>query len=176
MVIRAALSIPPGTTDDLFPFVHRAFETIGLAKRSGSAHEARQLGLLRECDQISVHPRRHLYDARERVLSLARAGYTPPSRDTLTQPLIPVLGESGLARFQLELHLLHRSGHISEHDLTIGTRLAEILCGGRLPGKPKVSEQYLLDLEREAFASLCGLRKTQERIQHTLSTGRPLRN
>jgi 3-hydroxyacyl-CoA dehydrogenase len=176
MVIRSVEALPPGATTDLYPFVHRAFETIGLAKRSASAHEARELGLLRDRDGISIHPRRHLHDARERVLAMARAGYATPSRQAITEPTIPVLGENGLARFQLELHLLHRSGQISEHDVVIGTRLAEILCGGRLPGRPLVSEQHLLDLEREAFVSLCGLRKTQERIQHTLSTGRPLRN
>lgn len=176
MVIRAAEAIPPGTTADLFPFVHRAFETIGLAKRSTSAHEARRFGLMRDRDGISIHPRRHLHDARERVLVMIEQGYTPPRRETIHEPTIPVLGESGVARFQLELHLLHRAGQISEHDVTIGTKLAEILCGGRLPGHPRVSEQYLLDLEREAFVSLCGYRKTQERIQHVLNTGRPLRN
>jgi 3-hydroxyacyl-CoA dehydrogenase len=174
--MRAAESAPPGSNFDLFPFIRRAFETIGLAKRSTSAHEARLFGLLRATDGISAHPRRHLHDARERVLAMARAGYAPPPPAAITQPTIPVLGESGFARLQLELYLLHRSGNISEHDLTIGTRLAEILCGGRLPGRPTVSEQYLLDLEREAFVSLCGIRKTQERIQHTLNTGRPLRN
>jgi 3-hydroxyacyl-CoA dehydrogenase len=163
-------------TTDLYPFVHRAFETIGRAQTSSSAPEARAMGLLRDRDGISVHPRRHLHDARERVRQMADQGYAPPRRDAIHEPTIPVLGESGLARFQLELHLLHRAGHLSEHDVKIGTKLAEILCGGRLSGHPRVSEQYLLDLEREAFVSLCGERKTQERIQHTLNTGRPLRN
>jgi 3-hydroxyacyl-CoA dehydrogenase len=176
MVIRSLELVPPGVTTDPYPFLHRAFETIGLAKRSGSAHEARAFGLMRDRDAISIHPRRHLHDARERVLELVAAGYTPPRREAIHEATIPVLGESGVARFQMELHQLERGGRISEHDAIIGTKLAEILCGGRLPGHPRVSEQYLLDLEREAFVSLCGMRKTQERIQHTLSTGRPLRN
>jgi 3-hydroxyacyl-CoA dehydrogenase len=176
MLIRSLEQVPPGVTTDLYPFVHRAFETIGRAQTSSSAPEARAMGLLRDRDGISVHPRRHLHDARERVRQMADQGYAPPRRDAIHEPTIPVLGESGLARFQLELHLLHRAGHLSEHDVKIGTKLAEILCGGRLSGHPRVSEQYLLDLEREAFVSLCGERKTQERIQHTLNTGRPLRN
>jgi 3-hydroxyacyl-CoA dehydrogenase len=176
MLIRSLECVPPGVTTDLYPFVHRAFETIGLAKTSGSAPEARVLGLLRESDGISVNPRRHLHDARERVRQMVDQGYAPPRREAIAEPTIPVLGESGLARFQLELHLLRQAGHLSEHDAKIGAKLAEILCGGRLSGHPRVSEQYLLDLEREAFVSLCGERKTQERIQHTLNTGKPLRN
>jgi len=176
MLLRSLEGVPPGVTTDLYPFVHRAFETIGLAKSSTSAAEARVLGLLRESDGISVHPRRHLHDARERVRQSVDQGYAPPRREAIHEPTIPVLGESGLARFQLELHLMRQAGYLSEHDAKIGAKLAEILCGGRLSGHPRVSEQYLLDLEREAFVSLCGERKTQERIQHTLNTGKPLRN
>jgi 3-hydroxyacyl-CoA dehydrogenase len=176
MLLRSLEGVPPGVTTDLYPFVHRAFETIGLAKSSTSAAEARVLGLLRESDGISVHPRRHLHDARERVRQSVDQGYAPPRREAIHEPTIPVLGESGLARFQLELHLMRQAGYLSEHDAKIGAKLAEILCGGRLSGHPRVSEQYLLDLEREAFVSLCGERKTQERIQHMLNTGKPLRN
>src|SRR5439155_868751 len=111
-------------------------------------------------------------DAKRAALALAESGYRPPR----PREDIPVMGESGVARLQLELHLLRQAGHISDHDVKIGTRVAEIVCGGRLSGPARVSEQYLLDLEREAFVSLCGERKTQERMQYMLREGRPLRN
>jgi 3-hydroxyacyl-CoA dehydrogenase len=172
MVLRSLEAIPPGVETDLYPFVHRAFETIGMARTSQSAHEARALGFLRPHDGISINPRRHLHEAKRAVLALAEAGYRPPR----PRVDIPVMGEPGLARFQLELHLLRQAGHISDHDAKIGAKLAEILCGGRLSHPSRVSEQYLLDLEREAFVSLCGERKSQERMQHMLREGRPLRN
>jgi 3-hydroxyacyl-CoA dehydrogenase len=172
MVIRCQEGIPPGVTTDLYPFLRAAFETIGLAKTSQSAHEARTLGFLRAQDAISINPRRHLHDAKTVALALAAAGYRPPRpRDDILVP-----GEAAIARVQLELHLMRQSGYISEHDQKIGTKLAEILCGSRLSHPARVSEQYLLDLEREAFKSLCGERKTQERMQHMLREGRPLRN
>jgi 3-hydroxyacyl-CoA dehydrogenase len=130
------------------------------------------MGFLRATDDISVNPRRHLHHAKRLALSLSEAGYRPPrSREDIL-----VMGEPGLARFLLELHLMRQAGHISDHDATIGTKLAEILCGGRLSHAAPVSEQYLLDLEREAFLSLCGERKTQERMQYMLREGRALRN
>lgn len=172
MVIRSQEGIPAGVTTDLYPFLRTAFETIGLAKTSQSAAEARTLGFLRAQDAISINPRRHLHDAKTVALALAEAGYRPPRpREDILVP-----GEAGVARLQLELHLMRQAGYISEHDQKIGIKLAEILCGGRLSHPTRVSEQYLLDLEREAFKSLCGERKTQERMQHMLREGRALRN
>jgi len=152
--------------------IKRAFETIGLAKISTSAEEARSLGLLSSSDRVTMNRERVLADAKSRVLELARAGYTPP----LPRTDIPVPGSSMLATLKLGLHVMRQGEYISDHDLKIGTKIAEVLCGGAITPGAQVSEQYILDLEREGFKSLCGERKTQERIQYTLTTGKPLRN
>src|ERR1039457_2516420 len=148
-----------------------AFELIGYAKMSGSAAHARELGLLRAEDGISMNPERLVADAKAAALALA-AGYVPgaPRQD------IPVEGEAGFATLKMAIHLARDSGAISEYDAAIGEKLAHVLSGGRLAGAQTVSEQHLLDLEREAFLSLCGQPKTQERIQAMLKTGKPLRN
>ena len=115
---------------------------------------------------------RVLSDAKARALELARAGYEPPVMRT--DILAP--GENILAALKLGVHLMHQGGYISDHEKKLGTKIAEVLCGGNVtPGTP-MSEQYVLDLEREAFKSLCGEKKTQERIQFTLKTGKTLRN
>jgi 3-hydroxyacyl-CoA dehydrogenase len=152
--------------------VKRAFETIAMAKVSTSANEARNLGFLSDGDQVTMNRDRVLTDAKTRALELAQAGYQPPRmRTDLAAP-----GESILALLKLGIHLMHEGEYITDYEVKIGTKVAEVLCGGNVtPGTP-VSEQYLLDLEREAFLSLCGERKTQERIQYTLKTGKPLRN
>jgi 3-hydroxyacyl-CoA dehydrogenase len=155
---------------DPFPFLKRAFETIAFAKVSTSGAEALRM-FLTPADSISVNPDRLLQDAKELARGLARGGYRPgrPRTD------IPALGRPALATFKLGIHNALRAGQISEHDATIGTKLATIVCGGdRAPGT--ISEQGLLDLEREAFLSLLGTKKTQERIQHMLKEGKPLRN
>ena len=173
MLLRALDSIPKGVNDaDPFPFVKRAFETIALAKVATSAAEARSFGFLREEDSYSMNADRLIADAKQEVLSLAATGYTRP------QPRTDVLalGQPALSIFKLGIHQMKRGGFISEHDALIGERLARILTGGDLNHETRVSEQYLLDLEREAFLSLCGERKTQERIAHMLKTGKPLRN
>jgi 3-hydroxyacyl-CoA dehydrogenase len=150
----------------------RAFETIAMAKVSMSAEEARGLGFLSEGDQVTMNRERVLADAKQRALDLARAGYKPP----VPRTDIPAPGESMFATLKLGVHLMRQGEYISDHEVKIGTKVAEVLCGGNVsPGTP-VSEQYLLDLEREAFKSLCGERKTQERIQYTLKTGKTLRN
>ncbi len=152
--------------------VKRAFETIAMAKVSTAANEARNLGFLSDGDQVTMNRDRVLTDAKTRALDLARTGYKPPAMRTD----IPAPGESILALLKLGIHLMHQGEYITEYETKIGTKVAEVLCGGNVtPGTP-VSEQYLLDLEREAFLSLCGERKTQERIQYTLKTGKPLRN
>ncbi|HVF44400.1 MAG TPA: 3-hydroxyacyl-CoA dehydrogenase family protein, partial [Pyrinomonadaceae bacterium] len=173
MLVRALDSIPPGVTEaDPFPFVKRAFETIALAKVATSAEEAKALGFLREEDSYSMNADRLVADAKQEVLSLAAAGYTQPRE----RADVPALGNSALSTIKLGIHQMKRGGFISDHDAVIGEKLARILTGGDLNHETRVSEQYLLDLEREAFLSLCGHRQTQERIAHMLKTGKPLRN
>ena len=173
MLLRAMDSIPKGVDDaDPFPFVKRAFETIALAKVATSAEEARALGFLSADDSISMNADRLIADAKKEVLALAASGYVEPQQRTD----ILALGDSALATLKLGIHQMKRAGYISDHDAEIGTQLARILTGGDLNHPTRVSEQYLLDLEREAFLSLVGKRKTQERIAHMLKTGKPLRN
>ena len=148
-----------------------AFELIGYAKVSSSAANARELGLLRPQDEISMNPERLIGDAKRTALALAPV-YAPGAPRTD----IPVEGDAGYALLKMGVYLAREGGFISDHDAAIGEKLANILSGGRLTGRQTVSEQYLLDLEREAFLSLCGQPKTQERIQHMLKTGKPLRN
>lgn len=173
MLVRAMDSIPADMKDaDPFPFVKRAFETIALAKVATSAEEARDFGFLREEDSISMNADRLIADAKKQVLALAAGGYAQPQPRTD----ILALGAPALATLKLGVHLMKRAGYISDHDALIGEKLARILTGGDLNHATRVSEQYLLDLEREAFLSLIGTRKTQDRIGHMLKTGKPLRN
>jgi 3-hydroxyacyl-CoA dehydrogenase len=161
-----------GESVELIEAMKRAFETIAMAKVSTSAAEARNIGFLGDADQITMNRERVLADAKERALDLARSGYKPP------QPRgdIPAPGENILATLKLGVHLMRQGEYISDHEVKIASKIAEVLCGGNVsPGTP-ISEQYVLDLEREAFKSLCGERKTQERIQYTLKTGKTLRN
>ncbi|HEY0004623.1 MAG TPA: 3-hydroxyacyl-CoA dehydrogenase NAD-binding domain-containing protein [Pyrinomonadaceae bacterium] len=173
MLLRALDSIPQGMEDaDPFPFVKRVFETIALAKVATSAEEARTLGFLREEDTVSMNHDRLIADAKQEVLALASTGYVEPQPRTD----IPALGLPALATLKLGIHQMKRGGFISDYDALIGEKLARILTGGDLNHPTRVSEQHLLDLEREAFLSLCGERKTQERIAHMLKSGKPLRN
>jgi 3-hydroxyacyl-CoA dehydrogenase len=173
MLLRTLDSIPRNVDDaDPFPFVKRAFETIALAKVATSAEEARTMGFLAEDDTISMNGDRLIADAKKEVLALAASGYVPPQQRTD----ILALGNSALATLKLGIHQMKRGGYISEHDALIGEKLARILTGGDLNHETRVSEQYLLDLEREAFLSLAGTRKTQERLAAMLKTGKPLRN
>jgi 3-hydroxyacyl-CoA dehydrogenase len=149
----------------------RAFETIGYAKVSTSADDARSMGLLLDVDEVSMNPERLIGDAKALALQLAPHYVAPAPRVD-----IPVAGEAGYALLKLGIYLARQGGFISEYDAVVGEKLAYVLSGGRLTGEQKVSEQYLLDLEREAFLSLCGQPKTQERMQHMLKTGKPLRN
>jgi 3-hydroxyacyl-CoA dehydrogenase len=170
----AAAAAPPAARDsvELHHVMRTLFENIALAKVSTSAYEARDLRLLRPGDGITMNRDRVLQDAKERSLALAEAGYQAPL--ALTDLAAP--GESVLAALKLGIYMLRQGEYATDHDVTVATHLAEILCGGAItPGTP-VSEQYLLDLEREHFLQLCGERKTQERIAHTLKTGKPLRN
>jgi 3-hydroxyacyl-CoA dehydrogenase len=173
MLLRALDSIPKGMDDaDPFPFVKRAFETIALAKVSTSAEEARSLGYLRDEDSISMNGDRLIADAKQEVLALHTTGYVEPQPRTD----ILALGNPALATLKLGIHQMKRGGFISDYDANIGEKLARILTGGDLNHPTRVSEQYILDLEREAFLSLCGQRQTQERMAAMLKTGKPLRN
>ena len=173
LLLRTLDSIPKNVDDaDPFPFVKRAFETIALAKVATSAEEARTLGFLAEDDTISMNGDRLIADAKKEVLALAASGYVQPQQRTD----ILALGNPALATLKLGIHQMKRAGYISEHDALIGEKLARILTGGDLNHQTRVSEQYLLDLEREAFLSLAGTRKTQERLAAMLKTGKPLRN
>jgi 3-hydroxyacyl-CoA dehydrogenase len=173
MLMRSLDAIPKGADDaDPFPFIKRAFETIALAKVATSAEEARGFGFLSADDSISMNSDRLIADAKQEVLSLAATGYVEPQQRTD----ILALGLPALATLKLGIHQMKRGGFISDHDALIGEKLARILTGGDLNHPTRVSEQYLLDLEREAFLSLCGERKTQERIGHMLKNGKPLRN
>jgi 3-hydroxyacyl-CoA dehydrogenase len=165
------LTDPVHSEGDLLPAVQRAFETIGYAKVSTSAEEARRLGFLRASDGVSMNRDRLVAEAKATALGLARTYQRGAPRTD-----IRVMGAAGLATLQMGIYLARQGGYISEYDAVIGGKLAHILTGGKLSGEQQVSEQYLLDLEREAFLSLCGQRKTQERMQHMLKTGKPLRN
>ena len=171
MVARAAESMPPGSTDFL-PAIQRAFEAIGFAKVSTSAPDAQRLGYLRAVDGWTMNRDRLIAEAKAKALQRAAEGYQPPAPRTA----IPVGGDAVLAPLKLGIHLAWRAGRISDHDALLGRKLATIMAGGSLPHPSTVTEQQLLDLEREAFLSLVAERKTQERIQHTLKTGKPLRN
>jgi len=157
---------------ELMPFVARAFETIALAKVATSGPEAIKLGYLKSTDKMTVNRDYLIEDAKKTVLAMNTEGYKTP------RPLdeIRVAGENTFAIIKLGLWTMHESGYITEHDVTVSTKVGYVLCGGNVLEYTKVSEQYLLDLEREAFLSLCGEPKTQERIQHMLNTGKPLRN
>ena len=150
----------------------RTLETIAMAKVSTSAAEARALGLLAPSDRITLNRERLLLDAKAQALALAEAGYSAPQARTQ----IPAPGTAMLAMLQTGIFMMGEAGFASEHDQKVARWVAYILCGGKVTAGSLVSEQYLLDLEREAFLSLCGERKTQERIAFTLKTGKPLRN
>jgi 3-hydroxyacyl-CoA dehydrogenase len=150
----------------------KAFETIGFAKTSTSAPDARRLGYLRDVDHWTMNRDRLVFDAKQEALKRVQEGYRPPMRPSD----IPVGGDPVRATLDLGVHLAWRAGRISDHDAVIGRKLSWILAGGALPHAGKLSEDQLLDLEREAFLSLCGERRTLERIQYTLKTGKTLRN
>jgi 3-hydroxyacyl-CoA dehydrogenase len=170
MVLRAAEARPESI--ELMDRLRRKFETIAMAKVSTSAAEARHSRFLSASDGITMNRSRLLLDAKARARHLADAGYVAP----VARHDIPAPGENALATLRMGVHMMREGGFISDHDVKVARHVANILCGGSVtPGTP-VSEQYLLDLEREAFLSLCGERKTQERIAHTLKTGKPLRN
>ena len=170
MTLRTAAKYEEGEPE--FNLLRNTYMTISTAKVSTSAAEAFDLGFLRRGDEIVVNPNRVIAQAKAAALELADAGYSQPSQKTN----IKVHGKGALAMFKTGVYAMKEGKYISEHDQKIADKLAYVMCGGDLSSPTEVSEQYLLDLEREAFLSLCGERKTLERIQSILTTGKPLRN
>ncbi len=156
----------------LTPFVARAFETIAMAKVATSAKEAIKMGILRPTDKVCANADYRIKKAKDTVLAMLMEGYTPP------RPLnkIRVMGRDAMGVFKYALYNMHKAGFVTDHDVVVATKVAEVLTGGNVLPETEVSEQYLLDLEREAFVSLCGTKGTQARMAHMLKTGKPLRN
>ncbi|OZI10320.1 3-hydroxyacyl-CoA dehydrogenase [Bacillaceae bacterium SAS-127] len=171
LYIRHLEQMANGVQVDLQNVANKVFETIAMAKVSTSGEEARENNFLMKVDGVSVNPDHLLHDAKQAALYLYESGYTVPERKK-----VPVVGESGYAMLLLGAQSMLKSGYISEHDLKIAQKLAYVIAGGKLPFGTEVDEQYLLDLEREAFLSLCKEPKTQQRMQHMLVKGKPLRN
>jgi 3-hydroxyacyl-CoA dehydrogenase len=179
MMIHANENAASGDDLDLLHTLRPVFEHIATAKVGTSAEENRQLGYLRRTDTYSMNRERLVADAKQTALALVRSGWKPAAnswQEGAQTTQIKVLGESFLAAAKMVIHLMVRGGYASDYDAHVARKLANILAGGPLSAPQLVSEQYLLDLEREAFVSLCGEKKTQERIAHTLKTGKPLRN
>ena len=177
----AAALAPPDPKDppsrfaqsaELNSALSKTLETIAMAKVSTSAADARTLGLLSKADRITMNRERLLLDAKAEAQALAEAGYSAPQ----PRMQIPAPGTATLAALNTGIYLMGEAGYASEHDQKVARWVAYILCGGHVTAGSLISEQYFLDLEREAFLSLCGERKTQERIAFTLKTGKPLRN
>jgi 3-hydroxyacyl-CoA dehydrogenase len=173
MLLRVLDGVPSDPDADPFTYIKEVFLNIGMAKVSTSAEDARRLRYLSARDSISMNRDRQISDAKQLALDLVRLGYRPgqPRQD------VRALGQAAFAKMKLGLHLMRRAEYISDYDVVVATQLAKVLSGGgEFTSTQLVSEQYLLDLEREAFLSLCGQKKTVERIQFTLKKGKPLRN
>ena len=171
MLTRYLGDIPEGTEYDPNPFVQAAYKNIALAKVATSAEEARAIGYLRPTDRLTLDPDALIHDAKQAVLGLTMAGYKPPKPRKFMLP-----GPSGRTAIELFLYQMHEAGWATDHDMVVGKKLAYVMTGGDIPNKTWVAEEQILELEREAFLSLCGTEATQARIEHMLSTGRPLRN
>src|ERR1700733_13949962 len=177
MMIRANEHGAGGESLDLFHAYKPVFETIAMAKVSTSGADAVELGYMRRSDAVAMNRERLVADAKETALGLARSEYRAPVRGAgASGAEVRVLGEELIAAAKLALHMMLRGEFISEYDALVARKVAYVVAGGELSAPQLVSEQYVLDLEREAFVSLCGERKTQERIGHTLKTGKALRN
>lgn len=157
----------PAPIQNLFPYVNKVFDTIRESTVSQNAAEAAELGYLRHTDAISSDQETHLEDAKQLVLSMHKAGYSPPEPQQIF-----VLGEEGIARLNLQTHLLRQAGTIDDYSQYLADKLAYVICGGKLSTPQFVSEQYLLDLEHEVFLGLCGEQETRARIEATLQRGK----
>jgi 3-hydroxyacyl-CoA dehydrogenase len=171
MLWRGLEAVPDGTDVDTYAFVTQTFKNIALAKVATSAEEAKTFGFFRPTDGVSFDRARQLHEAKQRVIGLAASGYHPPTPRSYKLP-----GESGIATLKMMVNTLTAGGYASEHDGKIAMKLAEVLCGGVSGSAGPVSEDRMLELEREAFLSLCGEPKSQERMQYMLMNNKPLRN
>ncbi len=171
-LLRRIVNPPMNTPNaDAFPFLQRVFEQIGLAKVATSAEEGRQFGFLRREDRIVMRREHLLTEAKQEALHLAARGYTPPPPEK-----IYAAGRDALAALRVGIHMMAEGKFITEYEKVIAGKLAYVMTGGEVSRPTWVSEQYILDLEREAFLSLCGNEKTQKRMWNLLQTGKPLRN
>jgi 3-hydroxyacyl-CoA dehydrogenase len=170
LLLRAMAACPPGA--DPLPHVRRAFEAIAMAKVSLSSWEAFDLGFLRPGDAVTLHREHLIHDAKRSALALLDTGWQPLQRPAE----VVVMGREGLANIRSMLYTMREGRQISEHDALVTEKVAWVLCGGEVDYGTTVTEDYLLDLERRGFVELCAQRKTLERIQHILKTGKPLRN
>ena len=171
MLWRNLEGIPEGANVNTYEYVTQTFKNIALAKVATSAEEAKHLGYFRKTDGVSFDRARQLTEAKARVIGLANAGYHPPTPRAFVLP-----GESGIATLTMMVKTLVAGGYASEHDAKIAVKLAEVLCGGKGGAAREVTEEQILELEREAFVSLCGEPKSQERMQFMLMNNKPLRN
>ena len=171
LLVRYLGDVPQDIDYDPNPYVQKAFQHIGLAKVATSALEAREMGFLRPSDTVTMNPAQVIADAKKRAVGLVAGGYVAPEQRTIKLP-----GPSGKAAIELFLYQMHEGGYATDHDVTVGKHLAHVLTGGDIPAGTVRTEQDLLDLEREIFLKLCGNEKTQARIQHMLTTNKPLRN
>jgi 3-hydroxyacyl-CoA dehydrogenase len=171
MLWRSLEGVPEGTELDIYAHVTQVFKNIAMAKVATSAHEAVELGYFRRSDGVSFDRERQLWEAKQRAIAMADTGYHPRVPRAYKLP-----GESGIATLTMMVNTLVAGGYASEHDALIARRLAVVLCGGRGGHTHDVTEQEILDLEREAFVSLCGEAKSQERMQYMLMNNKPLRN
>lgn len=169
LALRCALEAKGG---DPFPFLRQYFQNVALATVGKSAEQARELGYLKPSDRIAMNRAELLYVAKSELTAMADAGYRPPlkARD------IPAAGRTAIATFKAHLANLVAGAQISEHDFAVASKIAYVLCGGDVEAGSLVDEQWFLDLERECFMELIATAKTQARIEHTLKTGKPLRN
>ena len=168
---RALEGIPEGTSVDTYPYVTQVFKNIALAKVATSADEAKQFGYFRHTDGVSFDKARLLHEAKARAIGLAESGYHAPAPRSYVLP-----GESGIATLGMMIDTLVAGGQASAHDALIAGKLATVLCGGVDGSAGPVSEEKMLELECEAFLSLCGEPKSQERMQFMLMNNKPLRN
>jgi len=168
---RAFESVPEGTHVDPYAVVTQVFKNVALARVGTSAEEAKNLGYFRHESGVSFDRARLLAEAKARAIGIAESGYHPPAPRAYVLP-----GESGMATLELMIRTLVEAGQASEHDAKIATKLAGILCGGAGGGSREVTEDAMLELEREAFVSLAGEPKSQERMQYMLLNNKPLRN
>ncbi len=171
MLWRALEGIPDGANVNTYEYVTQVFKNIALARVATSADEAKQFGYFRKTDGVSFDKARLVTEAKGRAIGLAEGGYHPPAPRAYVLP-----GESGIATLSMMVDTLVAGGYATEHDAKIARKLAEVLCGGRGGAGHEVTEEHMLELEREAFVSLCGEPKSQERMQYMLMNNKPLRN